>query len=116
MKTDLFLVRYIDIGSLPMYQYKIVYSLWKIKKKQRYSRLLRGDYCLEIDLDKNINKKKRGGERLSFPSELFEMLFDKTPSTESEEGNAFYNNHYPTCIDMPIYQNLCALFFLQRNL
>lgn len=56
-----------------------------------YFRFLQGDYCLEVDLDKGLSAKSSKQTRLSIPSEIFDALFERTPSTESEDSNAFYD-------------------------
>ncbi|CAH0585677.1 unnamed protein product [Chrysodeixis includens] len=50
-------------------------------------RLLQGDYCLEADLEKHhlSNTKARHN---SIPSEIFEFLFEKTPSIKSADEDS----------------------------
>uniref|UniRef100_A0A2A4J2C9 PPIase cyclophilin-type domain-containing protein n=1 Tax=Heliothis virescens TaxID=7102 RepID=A0A2A4J2C9_HELVI len=51
-------------------------------------KLLQGDYCLEMDLDKDIGRGKRHKheeKRLSVPSEIFQALFEGPSSESSSE-------------------------------
>lgn len=76
--------------------------------------MLKGDYCLESDIDKHASKKRKPDEsRFSFPSELFDMLFNKSPSIGSESRNKFILLYY--YISSPKENINWNYFYLQRK-